>query len=227
MSTGLPIPRDADQLRERIADACATLRLVPAAKNSRPAEMRSNWPDYLRDTSEAYGYQAANAGPTRASASAVARMDEVLLWVARWWSAASLDQAGLASDGGAVVWLHAGAGWKWPRIAEWRRKRYGENRAHGVSGIPMGNTPPSLRVIEQKVLAHMLRGLGAATPAAPHGALDTQMAEDGAVRLDVVLDRTMESRVSAMLGEGVVMVQTRHARASWQVIPASRASDQD
>lgn len=213
-ATGLPRPRTPDELRDRLADAAATLRRVPAAKNSGPAGYRIAWPDYLQDRNEAYGYSAARGGRTHATAAEIARLDEVLVWISRWWSEAEMGRAGLPADAGQVAWLHGGAGWKWPRVAKRREVAWGGGRS-----APGGNSAPSLRLIEERALAHMLRRLGGGAAVVEPV---MQLGDLPAIRIDVTLDRTMTERVSAIRADGSAVVTVRHARATWGEVPDRR-----
>jgi hypothetical protein len=208
--TGLPVPATVAELMDRLEDAALTLRRVPGVKHSQPArELRSNWPDYVRDAREAYGYYVARGGAIKASAADIARMDEVLAWIARWWSSAEMRRARLPEDGGAVAWLRIGAGWQMRRLQKWRQERYGMKRPPG------GNSRESLRLVAQRAMEHMVAGLTQA-PVTPQPI----EADAPQIAWDVVVDDTVESRVSAILGDGQVLVRTRHARAEHREVPA-------
>lgn len=201
------LPRTREDVAARIEDAVLTLRRVPASKHSAPAEFKSNWPDFLRDSREAYGYSAARGGRILANAAEIARMDQVLGWIAAHWSVAALAGAGLPRDAGGVAWLRC-AGWTWPRIARWRRERWGR-----VSGVPGGLSPVSLRSLERDALDHLLRCLGGR----PARRDEVAEAAEGAgeVVWGVELDRTMQERVVRWRLDGSALVQVRHASARW------------
>lgn len=209
--TGLQLPRDVGELSERLEDAARTLRRIPAARNSRPAEMGSGWPDYLREVMEAYGYQAARGGAVKASAAEIERMDEVLGWVSRWWSVAEMRRAGLPEDAGGLAWLRVGAGWQMRRLAEWRQQRWGMRRPPG------GLNRESMRLLVVRALEHMLQGLTG------QRVEPVEVEEDlPPVRIDVVVDRAVTARVAAIRADGTLVVQTRHARAEHREVPARR-----
>lgn len=213
-TTGLPLPANVADLADRLEDAARTLRRVPSAKNSRPAEMRSNWPDYVRDTNEAYGYQAARGGAIKASAAEIARMDEVLGWIARYWSAAEMRKAAMPEDAGAVAWFRHGAGWQAARLAAWRIERWSRAKPPG------GASRESIRTLADRAMRHMLAGLHqrqAEAEPAPAEAADTDLPP---VRIEVVLDRVVTQRVAAIRADGTAIVQTRHARAEHKLVPA-------
>jgi hypothetical protein len=207
--TGLPLPRTVDQLAARIEDAAQTLRRVPGARNSQPAyDMRASWPDFVRDTREAYGYNIARGGSLKATAADIERMDEVLVWIARWWSAAEMQRAHIPEDAGAVAWLRIGAGWQMRRLQAWRQARWGFRKPPG------GLSRESLRTLAQRAMEHMVAGLTSQV---------VVPAEIPADQVEVVwgvtVDLETERRVAAVLGDGAVRVQTRHARATWQEMP--------
>ena len=206
--TGLPLPRNTADLSDRIADAFATLRKIPSPKNSAPGDMRIGWPDYVRDTNEAYGYSKARGGAIKATAAEIARMEEVLAWIARCWPAVEMRRVGLPEDAGAVAWFRVGAGWQMKRLAEWRLKRWGVRRPPG------GTNRESLRAMVQRALEHMLSVLqGQQVAPAPIEA------ELPAVRVEVILDRTVTQRVQAIRENGSFVVRTRHARAEHREVP--------
>lgn len=216
-STGLPSPETLDELRERLADTWQTLRILPTSRGSRaPAEHGVAWPGVVREAVEAYGYNQVAGSRLQASLAQIGRMDEVVAWIAVHWAASSMVRAGLAPDAGQVAWLRAGAGWSWGRIAARRRAAWGDQG--GVSGIPGGNTPPSLRAMERAALTHMLAALRPGLPAAVEAPAEGQGERDLVWVVDV--DRTVEERVAAIRPDGTAVVQTRHARAKWREIPA-------
>jgi hypothetical protein len=62
---------------DRIREAAKTLKLLP---NHHPGRRyRGAWPDILHDPNEAYGYSEFDPHPSAPSASAIDRMDEVIL----------------------------------------------------------------------------------------------------------------------------------------------------
>lgn len=66
-------------VRMRLEEAGATLLAMRGGHG--PATFRSNLPDVVRDSAEAYGYGQADARPPIPSPDAIGRMDEALAWV--------------------------------------------------------------------------------------------------------------------------------------------------
>jgi hypothetical protein len=219
--TGLLLPRTRDELRDRLQDAAAALRLVAAPRHSHPSErVVASYPEVLREYAEAYGYHSTEVRRTRATAAQVSRMGEVLDWIALHWPVAVLTREGLPGDGGKVAWLRA-AGWRWPQIAEWRRMHSAPpsgRRSGGPSGLAGGNTVRSLYTIEARCLDHLLGRLGVTLPEQDPAASPDAVTGSAPASYGVVVTLQEEDRV-AMVRSGstwVPRVLVRHARAQFQ-----------
>jgi hypothetical protein len=66
-------------VRLRLEEAGATMLAMPGGHG--PAKYRSNLPDVVRDSTEAYGYGQTQVRPPIPDAASITRMDEALKWV--------------------------------------------------------------------------------------------------------------------------------------------------
>lgn len=131
-------------LEERLAEAVVTLQRMPADRVAALNHVRACWPDAPAEW-DGYGWESAEVGRVHATSWQITRMDEVIGWLAGYMDPRRCGAMGLPPDTGKILWLRA-ARWPWPRIAEMRKRRWGEDdRRGGKSSIPGGNSPPSLR----------------------------------------------------------------------------------
>lgn len=210
--TGIGAPRTLDELARRLEDAAVTLARVPLGKASHaPAGIRIAWPDYRLETAESYGYHRVSTGRVVASASEIARMDEVFGWLARWWSEDSLRASSLPRDAGIVAFERIALHHPIPRIKAGRVARW-----RGMQP-PGGNSAPSIRNIVTKAMRLLLLGLGGD----PRAGIEAPSAPR--LEISVRVDLREDSRVRIIRGEAVV--QTTHARASHQAVPARDRDD--
>ncbi len=139
-----------DLVEDCLREATRTLRLSPSFDTRYLAAKGSWWPEYLQDTTEAYGYTAAVVKPAKPNAAEIGRLDHMIGYFARFMAPDQLAE-GMPADTGRVVWARAN-GLAWPRISQarvafWRVSRAELDRSGGKSPIPGGNSEPSLRLI--------------------------------------------------------------------------------
>ncbi len=92
----------ASAVEERLDEAVDTLKRVPAPDIQRRI---TRWPEFIRDSREAYGYAEIRIRRAPAAPDAISRMDETLAWL-RW----------LPRDAQRVSWSRANR-FSWRRIA--------------------------------------------------------------------------------------------------------------
>ncbi|MEY4299496.1 MAG: hypothetical protein RIR25_732 [Verrucomicrobiota bacterium] len=226
--TGLLLPRTADELRERLRDAASTLSRVPSPKHSRPSDaMGGAWPAVVQEFFDAYGYHNATTPRLRSTAAQISRMAEVLDWIALHWPVSVVERAGLPGDAGKIAWLRA-AGWRYERIADWRRRAAAAGSARkvggGPSGLAGGNTRRSLFTIEHRAIGHMLARLSGRTAVAQFESPAPETLDEPLTAFGVVVDFSVQERVAMVRAGGTLVphVLTRHASAAFREIPRSR-----
>lgn len=149
----------AELVRERLREACATLRRAATSVRQRgPSTRVTAWADAPHAAAEAYGYTPEAAPRVAPDRGALGRMDEVLAWVARWCSLDACRRAGLPPDAGWLA-LKRADGWAWPKIARHREAVW--RAAHG-DVVPGGNSRTSLAGIERRCHAYLAERLTAA-----------------------------------------------------------------
>ncbi len=95
-----------DEVKARLAEAAAVLRLLSLSARDRPLRLVSRWPDVVRQGFDAYGYSAPRVGPPAPSPAAVSRADQAVLWLL--W---------LDGEQRRIVWARA-AGVAWRRLED-------------------------------------------------------------------------------------------------------------
>jgi len=68
------------EIEDRLEEAALTLRRLPSPPGSGPKGFGSSWPEVVRDTRHAYGYETARMRVVP-SARDIARMEEVIAWL--------------------------------------------------------------------------------------------------------------------------------------------------
>jgi hypothetical protein len=209
MSVGIGPPRTIEELRRRLEDCALTMRYLPPSRGTAgPQGFRSTMPSYVHDNpAESYGYQRATVGRIVASASEIARMDEVFGWMTRWWSHDQLRASHLPRDAGVVAFERCGLRYPISRIRQNRLARW-----PGMAP-PGGVSAPSIRAIEHRALTLMLVALGAdprEIAAAP--------VEQPRVQLDVVVDFGAQERVRGLAHGGGLRGYISHARAVHRLV---------
>lgn len=130
-------PWTNDEVIHRFREAWDTVRRLPRAQG--PAQYGSGWPSIVQDARDAYGYTEATIRLAAPSPRAIDRTAEVFTWF-RYF------------DGDAetmrIVWLCAGCGLSFARIARERGVSRDTVRARAWAGIRMVvaglNAPPSV-----------------------------------------------------------------------------------
>lgn len=92
-----------ERVEARLVEAVDTLKRLPAP---RIQARTTRWPDFVRDSREAYGWTTARLRLAPASPDAIGRLDETLDWL-RW----------LPRPAQRIVWARA-SGLSWRRIAQ-------------------------------------------------------------------------------------------------------------
>jgi hypothetical protein len=211
-----PPPATVEQLVIRLEEAARVLRLVALTRGSRPPKgAGSGWPDYRRDAVEAYGWQTASAGKIQPSAAEIAAMDEVLRWMAQYWSPAALHAARLPRDAGQVAWQRL-TRVPIPKIATQRWERYGLQRSlKGGPRPPGGVSRVSIMRLSDLAIRHLARSLGIGVP----GALPEP--DPPRVVMGVVVEFVTEETVRVD-GQGRPSYRTTHARARHDLVKPGR-----
>lgn len=109
-----------EAIAARIVEAVDTLKRLPVPDIQRNV---TRWPDFVRDSREAYGYGAARVSHAPAAPEAIGRLDETLLWL-RW----------LPRPAQRILWSRAN-GLSWRRIALFVGKSPNTCRAWYLSGL--------------------------------------------------------------------------------------------
>ncbi len=91
-----------EDVERRIISAVDTLARLPVPDIQRNV---TRWPDFVRDSREAYGYAAARVRPAPATPRAITDLDETLDWL-RWLPRAAQR----------IAWSRA-SGFSWRKIA--------------------------------------------------------------------------------------------------------------
>ena len=91
-----------EDVERRIISAADTLARLPVPDIQRNV---TRWPDFVRDSREAYGYAAARVQPAPATPRAITDLDETLDWL-RWLPRAAQR----------IAWSRA-SGFSWRKIA--------------------------------------------------------------------------------------------------------------
>jgi len=65
-------------MEDRVRRAAEVLRRLRLGSNDRPAQLKAWWPDFVRDTYEAYGYEKVRTRPASPSPSEIDEMDATL-----------------------------------------------------------------------------------------------------------------------------------------------------
>ena len=124
------------EIEARLDEAVDTLKRVPAPSIRRRV---TRWPDFVRDSYEAYGYGEIRLTLAPAAPDAIDRMDETLGWL-RW----------LPRDAQRILWSRAN-GFSWRKIAHF-----------------VGKAPNTCRTWHLAALHHLAARLnGAPGPAGP------------------------------------------------------------
>lgn len=197
-------------VEERVREAIVTLRRVPAGR-IRPAGLKTNWPDVVRDW-QAYGWDPAARPRVQATAEDIARMDEVLGWTSRWLSSVEAEREGLPPDAVRVLMARAG-GVRWDVLGLARVEWWGARPTvgGGRSAIPGGNSYPSLRRIYDGALALLARRLnGGRDHEAP-----ARLRQDEGPRYEEVVEVTFPAGEEGSYGPV-------HARARWVYRPSRK-----
>ncbi len=92
----------AECVARRVAEAVDTLKRLPVPHVRRRATL---WPEFVRDSREAYGWETARLRLAPAAPEAITRLDETLVWL-RW----------LPRQTQRILWSRA-SGLSWRRIA--------------------------------------------------------------------------------------------------------------
>ncbi len=71
----------AAEVRARLKEAAAVLKALPLTARDRPGRLMAHWPDVVRDSLEAYGYQAPSRRAPRPTPAAVSRADAAVPWL--------------------------------------------------------------------------------------------------------------------------------------------------
>jgi hypothetical protein len=79
MASVTSLPADRQELQARLEEAGAVILAIPIS--TMPRGFTSNMPDYVRDYSEAYGYEIARLNMWRPNSKQIERMDEAFAWV--------------------------------------------------------------------------------------------------------------------------------------------------
>lgn len=120
---GSPIESAEKHIKERLKEAAQTLRRLPKARLS---TSMTAWPDVVRQSAEAYGYDRSFARPIPPRPDQITRMDEALPWLFT-----------LEPEVRRVVWARASG-------VSWRRLEMMDGRSHttlrklenrGIQGI--------------------------------------------------------------------------------------------
>ena len=110
----------AAEVETRIYEAVDTLKRLPVPDIQRSV---TRWPDVLRDSHEAYGYDAVRLRLAPAAPDAITRLDETMGWL-RW----------LPRPAQRILWSRAN-GFSWRRIATYVGKSPNTCRAWYLSGL--------------------------------------------------------------------------------------------
>ncbi len=108
------------EVENRIYEAVDTLKRLPVPDIQRSV---TRWPDVLRDSHEAYGYDAVHLRLAPAAPDAITRLDETLQWL-RWLPRAAQR----------ILWSRAN-GFSWRRIASYVGKAPNTCRAWYLAGL--------------------------------------------------------------------------------------------
>ena len=71
---------DLEETKSRLAEAADALRRL-TMHGIKPSALRSQWPDIVHRTEEAWGWTAERMRPARPSPAQITRMDEALRWL--------------------------------------------------------------------------------------------------------------------------------------------------
>ena len=88
------------------------LKALPLTPRDRPARLMAHWPEVVRDSLEAYGYQAPSRRAPRPTPAAVSRADAAVPWLL--W---------VAPEAQRVLWARASG-------VPWRRLEDMDGRSH-------------------------------------------------------------------------------------------------
>jgi hypothetical protein len=113
-------PVTAAAVEIRILEAVDTLKRLPVPDIRRSV---TRWPDILRDSHEAYGYDTVRLCLAPAAPDAITRLDETLQWL-RW----------LPRTAQRILWSRAN-GFSWRRIATFVGKSPNTCRARYLAGL--------------------------------------------------------------------------------------------
>ncbi len=79
---GLECPLwDRAAVKTRLEEAAETLRAMTLNCRDRPARMASGWPDVVRQSCEAYGYDEVRVRPPAPPPARISRADEAVIWL--------------------------------------------------------------------------------------------------------------------------------------------------
>ena len=170
-------------VRDRLAEACRTLRMVDTARG--PNSRSTWWPDVVAHRMTDYPSDTTAVSKVRATAEQISRMDEVMGWVTRWLSEGAVATTPhLVPDAGWLVMARA-SGMSYEQIGRKRNIRYGVVRTGKGPNrqVPGGNSRKSLMLIEARTLAYVATQLNndraAVRPADDHQAVSSAREPDG------------------------------------------------
>ena len=127
-------PWALDHVHDRIVEAVDTLKRLPVPDIQRSV---TRWPDFVRDSREAYGYSTVRVRLAPAAPEAISRLDETLDWLC--WPPPAAQR---------ILWSRAN-GLSWRRIAVFAGKSPNTCRAwhlaalHTIAARLEGNIFPS------------------------------------------------------------------------------------
>lgn len=115
--------RSLRDIEDQLAEAAFTLRCLP--DRTRPKEYGNNWPDIVRESIEAYGWEDERSRSPVPSAEAIDRMHEALPWLGL-----------LDKQTQKLVWLRAnGVAWWQLQLRLWRFPKSRRKQQYSERGL--------------------------------------------------------------------------------------------